>query len=128
MRLSRRTVFAISLWTVVMFVITGAASALGMENGSPLAKVIAGTALISFVITVLAWVVFAIGESQRPMSEPKTSQEIALHQDALENKRKLTTAGIIILAIIVGIFLLAFYLTYFVHVDLIFTLTPTTTP
>ena len=111
-----------------MFAISGVAIGLGVESGSPLAKVVAGTALISFVITVLAWIVFIIGVYREPRPEPKTAYEQELHTQAQKNRDMLKMAGIIILAIIVGFFLLAFILTYFVHIDLVFTLTPTTTP
>ena len=97
---------------------------LGVENGSPLAKVIAGTALLSFAITVLAWIVWIIGEIRRPTPELKTPQQIALRQEAEKNREKIILATAIIAAIILGIALLV----YFIDIDLLITFTPTTTP
>ena len=127
--LSRKVVFAITLWMLVMIAILAVLDSIGVTvPHTPLAQAIAAITLLSFVMTVLAWTVFAISAYREPKPKPKTPHEIALHQDALENREKIIKASAIMLAIILGIALVIFYLIYFVHIELFFTLTPTTTP
>jgi uncharacterized membrane protein (DUF485 family) len=124
---SRRTAFAITVWMLFMIAILEVADLLGLGR-SPFTQAIAGITLLSLVITIIVWLVWIVGEYRKEDTKPTTPQEIALHQEALENREKIIKAAEIILAIIFGIVLLAVYLTYFVHIELFFTLTPTTTP
>jgi uncharacterized membrane protein len=100
-----------------------------MESHTPLTRVFVVLTVLSMVITAIAWVVWIISEILTDQAaRPKTAYKQELHEQTQKNRDMLKMAGIIILSIIVAFFLLVFILTYIVHIELIFTLTPTTTP
>ena len=127
--LSRRTVFAITLWMIAMIAIFVGLDSIGlMVPHTPSTQVFVVLTVLSMVITAIAWAGWIISEIRTDAARPKTAYEQELHEQTQKNRDMLKMAGIIILSIIVAFFLLVFILTYIVHIELIFTLTPTTTP
>ena len=117
--------WAVTFWMLAMFAIVFVASVIGLEK-TLLTQAIARIAVLSIFCTLVAWAVYGIQEYRKPtpIKKPMTAHEVELHKQAQKNRDMLKMAGIIILAIIVGIVLLAF----FVHIDIFLTLSPTTTP
>ncbi len=120
-----RTLVVAWIWMFVIILVALALDSSGVTAPhTPAGQAIAVIALISIVFVFLTVAVSAIQSYRQPRQEPKTPSEIALRQEAEKNREKIILATAIIGAIILGIFL---FFT-FVHIDLIFTLTPTTTP
>jgi predicted MFS family arabinose efflux permease len=113
------------IWLFIFGVIIGALNnSDAITPKTPLAYAIGVIGIFTLIVPFLTLAVVIIQVFRQPRPEPKTPSAIALRQEAEKNREKIILAIAIIAAIILGLYL---FFT-FVHIDLIFTLTPKTTP